>query len=173
MLIKIEELDAKNIVNFYLPKPIVKVGDTLLFSASAATTNEFVNEIFEIKEINRFLLTEKMISIKYDDNASKEDIKALVLASVDDYLQNGELLECNDNTDNHAKCEAIADAMIRPTLNRDNGDIIINCLSDGAIEVQFTGHCAGCPYAHNTLQNVIIRTFKQYLPQITEIKLKE
>lgn len=173
MLIKIEESEAKNIINFYLPKSIIKAGNTLLFSSSDDTTNEFVNEIFEIKGITRVLVTEKMVSIKHDSSAAREDIKALVLANIDDYLQNNGLLECNDNTNNLAKCEAVADALIRPTLNRDNGDIIINYISEGIVEVQFTGHCAGCPYAHNTLQNVIIRTFRQNLPQIKEVKLKE
>jgi len=173
MLIKIEQSEAKNIINFYLPKPMVKAGNALLFSATDSATNEFVGEIFEIGGVNRLLVTEKTVSIKYDANAAKEDIKALVMASIDDYLQNNVLLDANDNADNLEKCEAVADALIRPTLNRDNGDITINYLSEGVVEVQFTGHCAGCPYAHNTLQNVIIRTFRQNLPQIKEVKLKE
>ena len=46
-------------------------------------------------------------------------------------------------------------------------------LGENVLQVQFTGHCAGCPYAQNTLQNVIVKTFKRYLPQIKEVRLKE
>jgi Fe-S cluster biogenesis protein NfuA len=69
--------------------------------------------------------------------------------------------------------EALADALIRPTLNRDNGDIVIHGIKDGVMELSFTGHCAGCPYAANTLQNVIMRTFLRYMPQIKEIRQTE
>jgi Fe-S cluster biogenesis protein NfuA len=69
--------------------------------------------------------------------------------------------------------EALADALIRPILGKDNGGICIHNINNRVMELSFTGHCSGCPYAQNTLQNVVSKTFLRYLPQIKEIKLRE
>ena len=66
--------------------------------------------------------------------------------------------------------EAIADAFIRPTLFRDNGNIEFLQLQNNILTLRFTGHCAGCPYAQNTLNNVVARTLKKYLPQLEQVQ---
>lgn len=174
MLIKTEDLAPKNIINFYLPAAITESGNSLLFYSVPETDNSLLTEIFDTTDIVRCFVSENLLSVQYSENSDKEDIKALVLAYIDDYMQeNNRLLSIADKADLLTKSEALADALIRPTLNRDKGDIAILSCADDVLELRFTGHCAGCPYAQNTLQNIIVRTFKQYLPQIKEIKLKE
>ncbi|MBR1601101.1 MAG: NifU family protein [Alphaproteobacteria bacterium] len=174
MLIKTEDLAEKCIINFYLPSDAVLVKNTMLFISSENCDNDFIREIFSTDGIIYCLLTENMISVKYADKNDKDDIKALTLACIDDCMQGAFNLPQSGGCKNLIqKCEALADALIRPTLNRDKGDIIIFMPSNDVLQVQFTGHCAGCPYAQNTLQNIIIKTFKRYLPQITEVRLKE
>lgn len=174
MLIKTEDLAPKNIINFYLPTDITESGNSLLFFSAPETGNSLLAEIFDTTDIVRCFVSENLLSVSYLENSDKEDIKALVLACIDDYIQeNNHLPNIDDKADLLAKSEALADALIRPTLNRDKGDIAILSFADDVLELRFTGHCAGCPYAQNTMQNVIVRTFKRYLPQIKEIKLKE
>ena len=172
MLIKTEDLSSKSVINFYLPNGTLSVKQTLLFVSADDCKNDFIEEIFSIDGVAYCLLAEDLVSIKYTDNSDKETIKALVLACIDDYMQNLSDLDggCYDLM---LKCEALADALIRPTLNRDNGDITMSLLPENILQVQFTGHCAGCPYAQNTLQNVIVKTFRRYIPQIKEVRLKE
>ena len=102
-----------------------------------------------------------------------DDVRALTLAEIDDYLTQGAEEKFVSNVTDSEKVEALADALIRPTLNRDNGDINIISLQNGILTLEFSGHCAGCPYAQNTLQNVIVKTIRRYMPQITEVILKE
>lgn len=173
MLIKTEDLSPKRIINFYLPQAIMAERRALLFFAKNDCEIDYVAEMSAIEGLSHFLITATLISVAYSENADKEDIKALVLAITDDYLQNEMLPDINDNASLTEKCEAIADAFIRPTLNRDKGDMLIENVQESSMEVRFIGHCAGCPYAQNTLQNVIVRTFKHFLPQINEIRLKE
>lgn len=175
MLIKTECLAPKSIINFYLPKPITAVGDSLLFFSASEPDILWLAEIFDTADVKRCFISENLCSVQYSENADKENVKALVLACLDDYMRekNGNFLNITDNTNLLAKCEALADALIRPTLNRDKGDISLLSFANEVLEVSFTGQCAGCPYAQNTLQNVIIRTFKRYLPQIKDIKLRE
>lgn len=173
MLIKTEDLSPKRVINFYLPQAIIGEGNALLFKANNECKADFVAEMSEIEGINHFLITPNLISVAYNESTDKENIKALALAIIDDYLSEGILSVFSDDASLIGKCEAIADAFIRPTLNRDKGDMLIENVQEGLMDVRFIGHCAGCPYAQNTLQNVIVRTFKSYLPQIKEIRLKE
>ena len=69
--------------------------------------------------------------------------------------------------------EALADSFIRPTLMRDNGNIRLITAENTVLQIQFTGHCAGCPYAQNTLNNVIAAALKKYLPQILTVQMVE
>ena len=174
MLIKIEDLMPKNIINFYSPKSVTEENISLVFFAKQKPDDAFLSQILEIDGITRCLISENLFSVQFAETANKEEVKALVLAEIDEYVSQGtQRIDIKDKANLTEKAEAVADALIRPTLNRDKGDIIISSLQNNVMEIEFTGHCAGCPYAQNTLQNVIARTFKQYLPQIREIKLKE
>lgn len=174
MLIKVEELTSKNIINFSAPIPMTGEENCILLFSAADNDNDFFRELFEDNGITRCLVAGSLLSVQYASGADKENLKALVLACMDEYIDHPDCFAgCKENAGLAEKCEAVADALIRPTLNRDKGDIAILSVQNGNMEVRFTGHCAGCPYAQNTLQNVIVRTFKRYLPQIKDIKLKE
>lgn len=173
MQIKIEDLQPKNIINFYLPQSLI-TGSALLFTANDKFDSDFLAEIFDVSGVQSCLFADNLLSIKFTAEVEKEDIIALVPAIADEYLSVGKaIIPPSDYSLLIDKCEALADALIRPTLNRDKGDINIKLLPDNVLGVTFTGHCAGCPYAQNTLQNVVMRTFKRYLPQITDVKLEE
>ena len=171
MQIKIEELTTQRIINFY-PAENIKMADKLIVTdRKRGSNNALLQNITEIDGVERCLAAEDILSVKYggEDTA---DIKALILAELDDFMTANTALQSEKNLSTAEYAEALADALIRPTLNRDNGDIMIHAVTADTIELSFTGHCAGCPYAQNTLQNVVARTFTRYMPQIKEIKLK-
>ena len=119
-------------------------------------------------------MTDVLLSIKYTDSANKEDLMALILAELDDYLAaKPEIISLEQPDIDLSLFEALADAFIRPTLNRDKGDIKIISYQNNELLLQFTGHCSGCPYAQNTLNNVVAGCFKRYVPQLGSIKVKE
>ena len=127
-----------------------------------------------LSDIESCLLTDVLLSIKYTDSANKEDLTALILAELDDYLAaKPEIISLEQPDIDLSLFEALADAFIRPTLNRDKGDIKIISYQNNELLLQFTGHCSGCPYAQNTLNNVIAGCFKRYVPQLGSIRVKE
>ncbi len=173
MLIKIEDLTPKHIINFYPPQKLCRANQAKLFLASSNDKPQIVQNIFSIDGVERCLISDALLSISYKESASIDDLCALVLAELDDYLSAN--LQEQDFTGAAADVdfiEALADAFIRPTLNRDKGDIAILSYQNNSLLLQFTGHCAGCPYAQNTLNNVIAGCFKQYIPQLKEIQVK-
>lgn len=171
MQIKVEELDTQKIINFYPSQQIKTAERLIVVGKTAKSTNAMLDNIMHINGIERCMAAEDILSVKHNkENA--EDIRILVMAELDDFVaENGELKPENPLSAKE-RAEAVADALIRPTLNRDNGNIEIHSVDNGIIELSFTGHCAGCPYAQNTLQNVVTRTFLRYMPELKEVKLK-
>lgn len=175
MLIKIEDLHPKNLINFYLPKPLVKPNSAEIFTSQKMKQPQIVSNILAIDGVEQCLLTDVLMSVRFTDSAVREDVQALVLAELDDYLNDSgyQVLQTTQTPASLELLEALADSFIRPTLNRDKGDIKIISYVNNCLELQFTGHCAGCPYAQNTLNNVIASCFNRYVPTLKEIKIKE
>lgn len=173
MFVKIDDLEPKPIINFYLPQEI-KVSDTsLVLENPAQVTNTLMVGVLSIAGVTKLLLTDKLLSVHYRSE-DKDDVRLSVLAELDDYFADTQAeVEEQSNVSDIERAEALADAFIRPTLNRDKGDIDILALTDGVLTIKFTGHCAGCPYAQNTLQNVIAKTMLHYMPLIKKIDLEE
>ena len=171
MHIKIEDLTPKKIINFYLPNAVIADNETAVL-CNPANGDGFLQNILHIDGVTRLLLAGNILSVQYESDIA-DDVRALTLAEIDDYLTQGAEEKFVSNVTDTEKVEALADALIRPTLNRDNGDINIISLQNGILTLEFSGHCAGCPYAQNTLQNVIVKTIRRYMPQITEVILKE
>lgn len=172
MQIKIEKVESKNVLNYYLPQTLLP--DTVLIVQKASTCNdELTDRILDISGVMRCMIADNTVSVQYSPTAF-EEIKALVMAEIDDFVADNRQLTIPPQNSISLKeqAEAVADAFIRPTLNRDKGDIELHTVTDGVLELSFTGHCAGCPYAQNTLQNVVIRTFRRYIPQIKDVRLK-
>jgi len=60
---------------------------------------------------------------------------------------------------------------IRPTLNRDGGDVaLVDITADGIVKVQLTGACKGCPMSQMTLKNGIEKFVKSEVPEVTAVE---
>ena len=174
MPIKIEHLDALNLVNFYVPQVLTKAPDFIAAAPQNLPQNTLARQLLDIDGIMRCLIADHLVGIQYAPNAARDDIIALVLAEIDDYMAVAPASASGEsNLSLLAQIETLADSFIRPTLMRDNGNIRIISINGDALQIQFTGHCAGCPYAQNTLNNVIAAALKKYLPQIQTVQMVE
>ena len=174
MQIKTEDFAACRIINFYVQQAVITEGKAVLGFVQPA--KGLMQKLLQIKGVQRCLITAPLISVKYNENADVAEMKDLVLAEIDDFMEENNLpaeIETNDNVSLEQMVEALADAFIRPTLYRDNGGINLVELKGNTLIMQFTGHCAGCPYAQNTLNNVVSKTLQKYLPQIHSVQIKE
>jgi len=60
---------------------------------------------------------------------------------------------------------------IRPTLQKDGGDVVLVGVSeDGVVTVQLTGACKGCPMSQMTLKNGIEKFLKAEIPEIKSVE---
>ncbi len=60
---------------------------------------------------------------------------------------------------------------IRPTLQRDGGDVVlVDVTDDGIVKVQLTGACKGCPMSQMTLKDGIEKFLKSEVPEIKKVE---
>ena len=174
MQIKIEDFAARRIINFFPSETLLKEGQSAVAIAGQKTPLALLQNILDIDGVTRCLVCDRLVGVQYADGADLAQIKALVLAEIDDYVAEGKSAEAEDTAVSLLeRIEALTDSLVRPTLYRDNGGIEILSVEDGVVLMAFTGHCAGCPYAQNTLNNVVAKTLKKYLPQIRAVQIKE
>lgn len=172
MEFQIEHLPNLRVINFYLPKSFCN--SALLFTKHSSAMPEFVRNIFAYADGEYCLVTSDLLAFKYINEADIENIRMLIMAELEDFLaENRDLKNITGIEDLATLVEAIANSYIRPTLNRDKGDIILLGIDGGVLKVKFSGHCAGCPFAQNTLNNVIAKAFNKFIPAIKEIRLEE
>ena len=67
------------------------------------------------------------------------------------------------------KVQAAID-QIRPTLQRDGGDVELVEVEDGLVKVRLTGACKGCPMSQMTLKNGIEKFLKKEIPGIKSVE---
>ena len=66
------------------------------------------------------------------------------------------------------KVTAVLDK-VRPSLQRDGGDVELVDVKNGTVTVKLTGACVGCPMSTLTLQMGIERILKQEIPEIKRV----
>ncbi len=60
---------------------------------------------------------------------------------------------------------------MRPTLQKDGGDVVlIDVSNDGIVKVQLTGACDGCPMSQATLKNGIEKFLKSEVPGVKRVE---
>lgn len=59
---------------------------------------------------------------------------------------------------------------IRPTLQRDGGDIEFVSYADGVLKVKLTGACQGCPMSQYTVKAVVEKTIKDQVPEVEKVE---
>ena len=123
-------------------------------------------------------ITPDMISVTKKPDTAWESIKSLILAEIMDFIVTGEPAVVNepeepDEEEILHRINALIDARIRPAIQKDGGDIVVENFADGIVVVRLTGNCSGCPYAMITLKEGVEKILKTYIPQVKEVKHAE
>lgn len=65
-------------------------------------------------------------------------------------------------------------AQIRPTLQRDGGDVeFVELSDDRVVRVRLTGACHGCPMSRITLKEGIEKFLKSEIPELKAVEAVE
>lgn len=58
---------------------------------------------------------------------------------------------------------------LRPALQADGGDVILQGVNGGTVNLQLVGACGGCPISETTVTVGIERILKDRVPGVTEV----
>ena len=65
-------------------------------------------------------------------------------------------------------------AQVRPTLQRDGGDVeLVEVTADNIVKVRLTGACQGCPMSRITLKEGIEKFIRAEVPEINGVEAVE
>ncbi len=59
---------------------------------------------------------------------------------------------------------------IRPAIQLDGGDIVLQGVTDGVVNLQMVGACGGCPLSMMTLKAGIERILKDRVPGVVAVE---
>ncbi len=174
MIIETQETPDKNVFNFFPPEKLLKSGQAEFIDSKSLRKSPLAEKIFDLGGIKSIFMTEAMISITKEDNASWEDLKPQILAEIMDYIATGEaaVIEADDKTDDNIveRIIGLINARIRPAVKQDGGDIVFHSFQNGIVYVELKGNCAGCPYAMVTLKEGVEKVLQTYIPEVKSVK---
>lgn len=152
---------------FFFSTPL-PIRGTFLYTKTAPENFLLLNNIAETTLADTLLLTADFIYIKSTTEDVLEDLKALTLAELDDYITALPPPQNAPETNIETKIKLILKTIVAPFLQKDGGDIEFVSYNSGTVNVHFLGKCHGCPYAEKTLKTRVEKNLLRYLPEIKE-----
>ena len=177
-MIEVQTTPNENILNFFPPKKFLPEGKNEFINEKSLRRSPLAEAIFNIGGIETVFITPDMISVTKKPDTAWESIKSLTLAEIMDFIVTGEPADVNEPEEPEEeeilhRINALIDARIRPAIQKDGGDIVVENFADGIVVVRLTGNCSGCPYAMITLKEGVEKILKTYIPQVKEVKHAE
>ena len=67
--------------------------------------------------------------------------------------------------------EKVLEEKVRGSLMQHEGGVQIKDFRDGVLRIILTGHCAGCPSAQLTTEELIAKAVKEEIPEVETVVL--
>ena len=68
------------------------------------------------------------------------------------------------------RVENVIEQRVRPALRMDGGDIKLDKIENGVVDVTLLGHCSTCPSRKATLHDGILYCLKEEIPEIKDVR---
>ncbi|HJB07688.1 MAG TPA: NifU family protein [Candidatus Enterocloster faecavium] len=69
------------------------------------------------------------------------------------------------------RIERILEEKVRGMLLEHEGGVQMKSFKEGILKISLTGHCAGCPSAQITTEEVVARAVKEEVPEVRDVVL--
>ena len=161
----------------FLPGKTVSNEGSFEITRKDETNNDLIRNLLSINGVEGIFLGKDFISVNKYDEISWDEIKHIVISLINDFYSNGKdcvieknLYENNEDLkDIEKKIVQILDQKIRPSVEKDGGDIKFKEFKDGVVTVQLQGSCSGCPSSTITLKQGVQNLLCHYLPEVKEV----
>ena len=183
MFIQTEQTPNPQTLKFLPGKVVMEEGTAFFQNDQEATNSPFAKRLFGVEGVEGVFFGSDFITITKTQTVDWQVMKPLVLGSIMDHYNSGEVtlikeskkenksLEKDDNdTDIVKQIKELLDTRVRPAVAMDGGDIIYNDFEDGIVYLKMQGACSGCPSSTATLKMGIENMLKHYIPEVQEVR---
>ena len=183
MFIQTEQTPNPQTLKFLPGKVVMEEGTAFFQNDQEATNSPFAKRLFGVEGVEGVFFGSDFITITKTQTVDWQVMKPLVLGSIMDHYNSGEVtlikeskkenksLEKDDNdTDIVKQIKELLDTRVRPAVAMDGGDIIYDSFKDGIVYLHMQGACSGCPSSTATLKMGIENMLKHYVPEVQEVR---
>ena len=174
MIIETQSTPDADVLNFFPPQKLLPDNHAEFMDSKSLRHSPLAENLFDIGGIKSIFITPDMISVTKEADADWNNLKPQILAEIMDFLASGQdiIITKNDNKeiDVISSIISLLNARIRPAVARDGGDIKFCSFEQGIVYVEMLGHCAGCPYASQTLKEGVEKILQTYIPEVKAVK---
>ena len=176
MFVQTETTPNPNSLKF-LPGKTVSNGGSFEIFKKDDVKNELIRNLMSVNGVEGIFLSKDFISINKYEDTSWDEIKHIVISLINDFYSSGKEFvidkspfESNENLGEiEKKIVQILEQKIRPSVEKDGGDIKFKEFKDGVVTVQLQGSCSGCPSSTITLKQGVQNLLCHYLPEVKEV----
>ncbi len=183
MFIQTEQTPNPQTLKFLPGKIVMDEGTAFYQNVDDASNSPFAKRLFEVEGVEGVFFGSDFITITKNQSIEWQVMKPLILGSVMDHYNSGELtITKEQNSENSSlkkedtdsdivkQIKELLDTRVRPAVAMDGGDIIYDSFKDGIVYLHMQGACSGCPSSTATLKMGIENMLKHYIPEVQEVR---
>ena len=183
MFIQTEQTPNPQTLKFLPGKIVMDEGTAFYQNVDDASNSPFAKRLFEVEGVEGVFFGSDFITITKNQSIEWQVMKPLILGSVMDHYNSGELtITKEQNSENSSlkkedtdsdivkQIKELLDTRVRPAVAMDGGDIIYDSFKDGIVYLHMQGACSGCPSSTATLKMGIENMLKHYVPEVKEVR---
>ncbi len=177
MRIETQMSSDNNLMHFYPEKKLDIKNSSEYSDAKSIRRSPLAENLFDLGDIKSVMITPDCISVTKNDSGSWDILKPQILAEIMDFLISGQEIVLENKTmsaeELEHKINGLLNARIRPTIQKDGGDIAVKKIENGIVYVELQGKCVGCPYAQRTLKDGVEKIIRNYIPEVKAVEKYE
>ena len=183
MFIQTEQTPNPQTLKFLPGKIVMDEGTAFYQNVDDASNSPFAKRLFEVEGVEGVFFGSDFITITKNQSIEWQVMKPLILGSVMDHYNSGELtITKEQNSENSSlkkedtdsdivkQIKELLDTRVRPAVAMDGGDIIYDSFKDGIVYLHMQGACSGCPSSTATLKMGIENMLRHYIPEVQEVR---
>ena len=180
MLINVSNTPNHNVLKFIVPVNWINFVWECQ-DVEQAAKSPLAKKLFEIQGVIYMLFGKDFVSVAKDENASWENLEAIILDQISNFLNQNislfatELKESEDKVNNELdlKMIKVIEEKVQPAVEHHGGFVKFHSFQDGVLKLEMLGACKGCSSSEITLKNGIQNLMQYYFPEIESVESVE
>ncbi len=165
---------------------ILDTGVTKDFNSPlVAYTSPLARSVFKVDGVKRVFITDNYVTVTISEETNWEVAKLRIFSTLQQFFASGRPVldeEAQPSPDTMPQEEddevviaikEILETKIRPMVQEDGGDVLLDRFEDGIVWLKMQGSCSGCPSSSVTLKHGIENMLMHYVPEVEEVRQVE